>query len=317
MECVDWRLAPPARIRPLLAAEAQHYRSELGWEVGAAWAGIEPSRAAGQLPGLLVTDDEGRTAGWCCFLVHRRSMQVAMLVADTADTTRLLVESIVKSPEAGGADMHLASLRDAAPGLRASLEACGFTVERYRYLSVQAAGPHAIDRSLRRWRDADAAVVAELFQQAYAESLEVRAFAPGGTLDEWQEYATSLLTGLGCGKFLPEASYVAAGSAGRLDGAVVTTDLGPDTAHIAQVAVRPSARGAGLGRRLIAAALSSAAASSFDSVTLFVAAGNHAACSLYARLGFLDRATFFVGVNRQPRRSTSAAPDVGGASTRL
>jgi len=316
VRCVDWRLVPAAGIAPLLDTEAEHYRTDLGWDVAAAWAGIEPSRAAGHLPGLVATDEMGRAVGWCCFLVHRRALQVAMLVADTADATRALIDSIVTSPEAGTVDMHVASLRDAAPGLEESLEACGFEVERYRYLSIEAGGPWTIDGEVGAWREEDAGAVATLWQEAYAGSLELRAFAPRGTIDEWHEYLNSLLTGLGCGKFLPQASFVAVGREGRLDGAVITTDLGPGTAHIAQVAVHPSARGQGLGRRLTTSAIAASAAQGFGRVTLFVAAGNRAAGSLYASLGFQDLATFLVGVNRQPRRSTRAAPDVGGASTR-
>jgi ribosomal protein S18 acetylase RimI-like enzyme len=87
-----------------------------------------------------------------------------------------------------------------------------------------------------------------------------------------------------------------------LDGGIITTALGADTAHIAQVAVDPDARGRGLGRALVTSAMSSTASAGYQEMTLLVAETNARAAALYEDLGFVDRSTFVVAMRRQPRK---------------
>lgn len=74
-------------------------------------------------------------------------------------------------------------------------------------------------------------------------------------------------------------------------------------AEILTVGVRPEARGAGVGRRLVEAALASALSEGAGSVFLEVAEDNPAARRLYAGLGFEE-----VGRRRgyYPRRGSAA-----------
>jgi ribosomal protein S18 acetylase RimI-like enzyme len=97
---------------------------------------------------------------------------------------------------------------------------------------------------------------------------------------------------------------------------VIVTDLGPSTAHIAQIAVDPAYRGQGWGRRLVRAAAHAAFTRGYAQMTLLVSASNRAATALYENEGFTDRATFLVASRRQPILSTSAALATGGESTR-
>ncbi|MGX1692028.1 ribosomal protein S18-alanine N-acetyltransferase [Brevundimonas naejangsanensis] len=61
-----------------------------------------------------------------------------------------------------------------------------------------------------------------------------------------------------------------------------------DEAEILTLAVRPTARRAGLGRRLVEAAVVRAAALGAERMFLEVAEGNVAARALYARSGFVE-----------------------------
>jgi ribosomal protein S18 acetylase RimI-like enzyme len=111
---------------------------------------------------------------------------------------------------------------------------------------------------------------------------------------EWRHYIASLTNGTGCGWFAPEISGVVRdGHAPGMRGAIVMTDLGPGTAHVAQMAVDPALQGKGLGRALLSAALLKAAPL-FARATLLVADSNHAAAALYATSGFRDIASFIV-----------------------
>ena len=96
---------------------------------------------------------------------------------------------------------------------------------------------------------------------------------------------------------------------------MLTTTIDPRTAHIAQVAVSPDAQGQGMGGRLVSWASAMAHVAGYERITLLVAARNHAANALYARLGFSQTALFLAAVRRQPRSSTRAGCVSDGAST--
>ena len=140
--------------------------------------------------------------------------------------------------------------------------------------------------------------MAALCDAAYRQQPGIRAFAPGGTSAEWQQYIETIVAGTGCGWFLPESSVVVVDPAdgrrdGRLAGGIMLTDLGTGVAHIAQLAVHPAARGRGLARRLVATALAEASRF-YERASLLVASSNAPAVRLYESLGFVDHASFVV-----------------------
>ena len=300
----DWRHLSAGEASQLLAAETDAYRRELCWDVREAWRPVETARGTGALPGYVVRDEAGTIRGWTCFLDHRGLRQVAMLVSDTALATTMLVERIVTAPGAAAVRGEIVCVRDAAPGLADALRARQFDVSAYRYLSLEWSG-RSLDgpngarfaKTDRSWRPDDLDAVIALCARAYADSTDVRAFAPAGTPAEWLDYITTMVSGTGCGRFMPDASFLVEGDdAGTLDAAVLTTDLGCGTAHIAQVVVDPAARGRGLGRRLVEAVIDHARAHGSARVTLLVADTNRAAGRLYDAAGFVDRAQHIVGV---------------------
>lgn len=298
MRCVDWRTRSAADVEPLVSAEARAWLRELHWDVTDAWQVIEPARAAGHLPGFLAVDDAGRPLGWTAFLNHANSLQVMALVAPDHLATRALVDAVMSAPETAAADVAIVCVRSSAPGLADALLAHGFDVESCRYMVVTLADFHEPVTDLAPWTASHDDAVAALWARAYAGQTGIRAFAPHGTSAEWREYVGQLRKGPGCGWFLPEFSFVApAEDGGELRGAILVTDLGPRTAHVAQIAVDPAWRGRGLARRLVRAALGRAA-SIFDRATLLVSPANRPAIALYESMGFEDLATFTVATKR-------------------
>jgi ribosomal protein S18 acetylase RimI-like enzyme len=317
--CEDWRAEPTAVVTSLLEAEAARWRADLDWDVAEAWRTVEPSRAEGRLAGFILRDDFSRVAGWTCFLIHGDVLQVAMLVAETAGAAAALVDAILRSPAAARASIAALCCRASAPGLGPALARAGFATAPYRYLEapVQPAAAVDVPFRLRPWHMGDVEPFVTLCARAYDDADDVRAFAPRGLDVEWVDYVRGLLATPACGRFRPDLSVMAdLDGTRRLAGAVLATELSHGTAHLAQVAVDPSARGRGLGTALVARAVADAASQGFSRATLLVAASNRRAASIYERLGFRDRAEFVVAVCRQPRRLTSVALETGGASTR-
>jgi ribosomal protein S18 acetylase RimI-like enzyme len=166
------------------------------------------------------------------------------------------------------------------------------------------------------WQAGDQFAVAALLASAYPSEDPARPFARHGRPHEWSDYVRQLVTTTGCGTFLPHASFVGRGaSSSRALAATLVTRLSSDTVHLAQIAVAPDARGRGLARRLIGASLAAAGCDGCTRATLLVGERNPGARRVYDRLGFTAVATFVSAVRDQPRRSTSAALDTGGAIT--
>ncbi|MGC4086031.1 MAG: GNAT family N-acetyltransferase [Vicinamibacterales bacterium] len=144
-----------------------------------------------------------------------------------------------------------------------------------------------------------------LLARAYAAPDITRPFARHQRSDEWCEYAAQLLGSSACGRFDPERSTAWLSPEGRLDGAVVTTIVGPGTAHLAQVAVDPARRGAGMATTLVTSAMERVRAERFERVSLLVSEHNAAARRLYERLGFRATSSFIAA--GRPAPATIAA----------
>jgi len=328
----DWRDAKADLVGAALAAEAGRWRSDLAWDVGEAWQSIEPARRSGSLPGFLAVDFSGRVVGWTCYLLHHGTLQVAVLTARAPEVTSALVHAILSSPDAQHADVHSVCVRDAAPLVRETLTAHGFSTVTYRYLTLAPkrrvdTGPRTTDTGPRTPNDElnadhgprttdhgpigfrpfvsnDFEPVVRLCARAYP-SHDVRAFAPLGSDDEWRDYVRGLTSGPGCGRLVADASRVLDGRTG-IEASVIATDLGLGTGHIAQVVVDPALQGRGIGTALVSHAADIFASRGYARVTLLVSADNQRAARVYAGLGFRNRASFVVAVNRQPWRQRAA-----------
>lgn len=313
MKLVDWRKLPVATATALLELEGRWWHSQLGWNLTPAFDDVERARELGRLPGVVVTTDDGRPAGWAFFSAEGSVVQVGAIAAATADVGRELVRTIVQASEDVQASAIAALVRPGVPGVTEELAALGFDLETYRYLEAPTAPFREFAPELRLCIAADLKQLPPLFERAYRDVIGVRPFAPNGTTEEWEAYVRQLVRTQGCGEFQVRASVVAGGA--PLEGAAIVTALSSSTAHLAQVAVDPSAQRRGLGRRLVVAAASSARARGLSRITLFVASANSRAMELYDGLGFRPTTTFVAAVRRQPRPLMSVAEATGGAST--
>jgi ribosomal protein S18 acetylase RimI-like enzyme len=318
MRALDWRFLSSEDAGHLHEAEAARWLSALHWDTRPALARVELARSAGTLPGLIARDDRGAIRGWAFYLVHEGVLQVGAFVADSPLATATLLDAIARTREAAAASAIMFFVFSTAPDLVEQLTARGFTVERYRYLQagltpgasglgpVRPAEPaQSPDPAPETWNPARWNAVAALLRRAYAADDAARPFARGGTPHEWLEYVMQLATTNACGWFFPEASVTIHGaSPAELDGATLITRLAPDTAHLAQIAIAPEARGRGLARRLLTASLDAARAAGCVRATLLVSERNAAAGRLYDAMRFQDVAAFVSASRGQPRDSS-------------
>jgi len=313
MTLLDWRDLAPDDVLPLLQAERRRYVEKLHWDLAPALRLVEAARLRGEVPGLALRDDEGSIAGWAFYVLAGRQLQIGALHATTAGGVRTLLDGIFSSPEAELAQSLTCFLSPSSPSVASALTRLRFDLQRHHYLEARVSDMPGLAEPgsgvpLRSLEVANAAPAVRLLARAYAGDPAARCFAPAARLDEWAQYLGQTIATPSLGRWLPEASFLAGGDVPS--GVVITTEIAKGVAHIAQVAVDPSARRQGLGRHLVLSAARVAASAEARRVTLIVADANANARSLYASLGFRPRGEFIFGHRGPvPRR-------VGGVTIR-
>lgn len=291
MSLYDWRDVDAALLTPVWAEQTARWSERLFWDARRNWTQVEAERLAGRLPGMVLL--EGReVAAWTFFLLHHGTLQIGGFESSSSSATRALLDAVLQA-----VDPHLAPSGamlfafSSAPGLVPALVARGFETEPYAYL-VRETNAVRATRAEAPWDLSAAAQLPSLLARSYGPPAVTRPFVRQGTMGEWREYALQLLGSEACGAFEPNLSAAWTGEDGDLQGAVVTTIIGPGTAHIAQVAVDPRQRGTGLAGRMLDSVVERARADRMDRVTLLVSEQNTVARHLYERRGFHEAATF-------------------------
>ena len=311
MICEDWRRVPAALLRPLYVAEQDRWLRRLDWDQSWSWDTIERARAAGLLPGRVVRDDAGAVVGWTFFLLEDGTFQIGGVAGRAPDVVDRLIKAALCSPEADRATRHGGFVFPETVAVERTFARHGFAVHRFLYLTRALGAPDRSPRMppgvrLRRWRATDVTAVGRVFGRAYAATPSAVCFAPTGLADEWVRYVRRLLATRACGRFMPGASWVAAGgSDAPVRGAVITTSLASGTAHIAQIAVEPDAHRQGVGAMLLDAACGAAHRSGCRKVTLLVAAENQPVRDFYDRSGFTPSAEFLFAWRPAQAHTTS------------
>ena len=309
--CLPWADASSADMAAVFAAEAARWRERLAWETAALWPVLEQARQSAALPGFVLRDDRGALTGWTYAALRDGELLCGALSAPDAAGTGQLLDGVLALPEAAVATRIVCFAFTEAPELAAALAGRGFLLDPHEYLTRPLDGAPAARRPGRAWDVRDLDATADLLRASYPANDPGRPFAPHSRPAEWQRYVADLVLGQGCGRFRPSLSIAVPGTGGTLDAAAIVTDLGAGTAHLAQLAVRPGLRGAGLGAAMLAGLSASCRGAGFTRLSLLVGASNSTARRLYARAGFTSCA-WFVSATRagragESRRDSTAA----------
>lgn len=311
MRVLDWRAIDPAIVQACYEREAEAWRRELWWETVEGWQEVERARQAGRLPGFVALDSSGDVRGWTFFHLAGDVAQVGGLVADDVDATQALLDAVIAGAASGGASRLTMFLPLHAAGLRDGLVRGGHVTTDYAYLTRnvctrgrdRGADPALHPEETKPWRADAIHEAAHLLAVAY-ETREARHFTPHGHVEEWRHYVEGLVSYRGCGRLCATATRIRS-TAGDIDGLALVTAISGDTAHLAQLAVHPRRRGAGVGGQLLADACAAAADAGYRRMTLLVSSTNTAAMRLYRRHGFVRASSFIVATRAvRPSRAT-------------
>jgi ribosomal protein S18 acetylase RimI-like enzyme len=302
MRTASWRDAAPQELAAAFAIETRRWQDVLAWDTSATWPRLEAARLEGRALGAVTRAADATLSGWAYWGARGDEMHCGAVVASTAAETAALVAALVADADRAGAGRTVVFAFSDAPALAEVLGAHGFVVQHYEFMAgaVAAAAAAPVEAAARSrdpgdlcpWDLRDLAATADLLGACYPAGDWTRPFAPSGAAEAWREYVRDLVLAGGCGRFRPTLSRLAARGGGSADGVALVTDLGHGSAHLAQLAVRPSAARRGLGRALVTAVRHAGAAAGFARMTLLVNGTNEPARRLYHQLGFEPRARF-------------------------
>jgi ribosomal protein S18 acetylase RimI-like enzyme len=146
--------------------------------------------------------------------------------------------------------------------------------------------------SIRPWQQNDAHQAARIIHRSYRGTHDSRINSQYRTEQGCKELLSVLTDHIWCGDFVPQASRVAFHRPGAMAGVLLASRVSRGVGHIGQISVHPAHQGKGIGRQLIASALSDLRRLGFDTITLAVTTANTNALHLYESCGFRTIHTF-------------------------
>jgi len=144
---------------------------------------------------------------------------------------------------------------------------------------------------LRALRREDLAPAALVIHASHRGSLDAALNLTYATPGYCRGFVETLVLRAGCGRFDPDASFLAEGPTGPA-GVILSSHLSPTNGHVCQVSVAPEAQGSGLGEVLMTSALAAFRKEGLGTASLSVTFDNRRAYRLYERLGFRLRKEF-------------------------
>jgi ribosomal protein S18 acetylase RimI-like enzyme len=290
---------PLRELRPLLEEETAHWSVELLWdysEVSSAVAsGVERRALTGQ-----VMHQGARPVAYCYYMVDGGRAVVGSLFATAASRAQGIEEQLLDAVLAeakarpGNDRVECQTLFSTTPGANGRFLQAGFQsrVRHYMVRDLREAipsRPHGF--RLRAVRREDLTAAAEIIYRSHRGSVDAALNLTYATPSLCRGFVDTLVLRAGCGRFDPQASFVAEGPRGPV-GVLLASHLSRSNGHICQVSVAPEAQARGLGTVLVTTALRAFREQGLSTASLSVTVDNARAHRLYVTLGFHLRKEF-------------------------
>jgi ribosomal protein S18 acetylase RimI-like enzyme len=315
LEILDLRHFSARQLRPLLETEARVWQQRLRWNYQSSTELLLQYLDSRILPGFVALD-RGRICGFtfCVYEGHKAVVGDAYAVAgESAQGLRItrtllhhLLQLLKNSPDIQRIESQLL-LYDAG-SIDEVFLAAGFTMYPRLFLEYNLPSPPgpAIPSNgnssgpqlpthieLIRWSTNHYQSAAELIHDSYLGHIDARINDQYCSLHGSLRFLHNIVRFPGCGVFDPNESWLLRDTrSGALLGMILCSRVADSVAHITQLCVAPSQRGAGLGRLLLHRCMSHLAQSGFTAITLTVTEANHQAVKLYQDSGFGTRHRF-------------------------
>jgi ribosomal protein S18 acetylase RimI-like enzyme len=280
-------------LRPLLQEEVAHWGRELSWDYADVCTAVASGLDRRALVGYAV-QEEGRPLAYSYYMLDAGRAIVGSVFATQTHRGRGLEEELVDAVLAAALRgrtnerVECQTLFSTSPAADERFARAGFTSRGRHYLvrPLEEELPAPSTRwRLRAMRREDIPAVARVIHRSHEGSLDAALNLTYATPSHCRSFVETLVLRAGCGRFDPEASFVAEAN-GAVAGALLASHLSRSNGHVCQVSVLPEMHGQGLGYTLMASCLHSLRRQGLSRASLSVTVNNDRAYSLYERLGF-------------------------------
>lgn len=286
-------------LRPLLDEESEHWGQELLWDYTDVSSAVASGLERRALTGFVLQDGL-RSVAYCYYMLDAGRAIVGSLFAATGfrgqGLEEQLVDAVLAEAQAhpGNDRVECQTLFSTAAEADARFARAGFRsrIRHYLVRPLEAAVTvPAHDWKLRALRREDLGPAALVIHASHRGSLDAALNLTYATPGYCRGFVETLVLRAGCGRFDPDASFLAEGPGGPA-GVILSSHLSQTNGHVCQVSVAPEAQGRGLGEVLMTSALSAFRREGLATSSLSVTFDNRRAYRLYQRLGFRLRKEF-------------------------
>jgi ribosomal protein S18 acetylase RimI-like enzyme len=297
-DLVDLRRLSARELEPLLSEEVRVWREELEWDFEKSAELVRRFVELRALNGCALIGG-GAVLGYVYFILEEAKGLVGDLYVrrghpGTEYERRLLeavLDPILAAPQVTRVECQLMMMR---PAMEIQLP-------RREYLSTFPRNFMRIDLRraelregrvrrpvyIEKWSDHYQEGAAQLIAAAYTGHIDGRINDQYRNVSGARRFLYNIVQYPGCGTFYRPGSYAAfEADSGRLCGISLASLVAPDTGHITQICVSPTAKGTGIGHELLRQSLTTLREARCRSVSLTVTAANREAVTLYERVGF-------------------------------
>jgi ribosomal protein S18 acetylase RimI-like enzyme len=302
IKIVDISSLEPRELELLWEREASLWLDELCWDIspvlGVIRRAVERKSLAGKAA-RLGTDVVGYTY---YILEGHRAVLGSLIFASGAEASEIgfrilgsLLASIDTDPSVHRVESQFISF--GLPWLSEFFRDRGFTEHNRRFLrrsleATDAEVPESPNLLFELCSPGCLNEASQLMQEAHEGSIDAEMNELYRTREGCRTLLDNILHRRGCGEPVPSASFIARDPDNGVSGIVISTQIAPGHAHLAQVAVSPVMQGRGLGKLFLHRALATLARAGFHTVSLMVSGANRKAYALYDSLGFREVLSF-------------------------
>ncbi len=286
-------------LRPLLEEESAYWAGELFWDYSDVSQAVASGVDRRALTGFVLQDGL-RTLAYCYYMLDvGRAIVGSLFVTETHRGQGIedsLVDAVLREALAhpGNERVECQTLFSTASSVDDRFTSAGFASRARHYLvrpltDTLVAPVHPF--RLRAVKREDLGVAADIIHRSHRNTLDAALNLTYASPAHCRAFVDTLVLRAGCGRFDPDASFLAEGEDGPV-GVLLASHLSRTNAHICQVSVSPEVQGQGLGEVLVTRALDSFRRAGLETASLSVTVGNDRAYRLYTRLGFGLRKLF-------------------------
>jgi ribosomal protein S18 acetylase RimI-like enzyme len=289
----------PREVRALLDEESDYWHGELFWDYRDVSHAVASGLERRSLTGWVVQDGP-RSVSYCYYMLDGGRAIVGSLFAASGFRGQGLEEALLDcvlldaQRRPGNDRVECQTLFSTAQAADGRFARAGFQSRRRHYLVRDLRQPVGVEPAawtLRPLRRDDVTLASRIIHRSHQGTLDAALNMTYATPGLCRSFVETLVLRAGCGRFDPDASFVASGPEGPV-GVLLASHLSRSNGHVCQVSVAPEAQGHGLGALLMTSALRAFRVQGLGTASLSVTVDNRHAYRLYERLGFRLRKEF-------------------------